>query len=259
MILERSRSAAAHLLWLDEAGSTNDELRERVAAAADEWPHLSVVATASQTAGRGRLGRVWMAPPGKTLAASTLVDVAEVDAESLGWVSLIAGVAVARAVRALVPGSVRVGVKWPNDVLVNEAKVSGILAERLSDGRVIIGTGVNLTLTADELPTATSTSIALAGGDADLDAVLAGYLRELGELIAAFRAAGGDAEASGIRAAVLAECVTIGRAVSVERPGVAPVEGLAVDVDGDGRLVVDAGARLSVAVGDVTHLRHGGR
>ncbi|NQX27057.1 biotin--[acetyl-CoA-carboxylase] ligase [Microbacteriaceae bacterium VKM Ac-2854] len=265
MNLERSRSAAAHLLWLDETGSTNDELRSRAASAPGEWPHLSVVATANQTAGRGRLGRVWVAPPGKTLAASTLVDVRTIDAESLGWVSLIAGVAIARAVRALVPASVSVGVKWPNDVLVDGAKVSGILAERMPDGRVIIGTGVNLLLTAEELPTTTSTSIALLGGDGDFDALLAAYLRELDALLDAFRASGGDAESSGVRAAVLAECLTLGRTVSVERPAVAPVVGLAADLDRDGRLVVEppagsgepAGhARLVVAVGDVTHLRH---
>jgi BirA family biotin operon repressor/biotin-[acetyl-CoA-carboxylase] ligase len=111
--------------------------------------------------------------------------------------------------------------------------------------------------------------------------LLAVYLRELEALLGAFRASGGDAESSGIRSAVLAECSTIGRTVSIERPGVAPVVGLAVDLDGDGRLVVDSsagsgqdssagsaqdssagsaqavsGSRLSVAVGDVTHLRH---
>lgn len=265
MILDRSRSAAAHLLWLDETGSTNDELRSRAASAPGEWPHLSVIATASQTAGRGRLGRVWVAPPGKTLAASTLVDVRTIEAESLGWVSLIAGVAIARAVRSQLPAAVTVGVKWPNDVLVDGAKISGILAERLPDGRVIIGTGVNLSLAADELPTATSTSIALLGGDPDLDAVLATYLTELDALLGALRAGGGDARSSGIRSAVVAECITLGRTVSVERPGVATVVGRAVDLDGDGRLVVEpsvgsgpdaAGPRLSVAVGDVTHLRH---
>lgn len=257
MILERSRSAAAHLLWLDEAGSTNDELRTRTQSDPGQWPHLSVVATGSQTAGRGRLGRAWIAPPGKTLAASTLVDVSGIGAESVGWVSLIAGVAIARSLRDLVPAGVSVGVKWPNDVLIDGAKVSGILAERIADDRVIIGTGVNLTLTEAELPTPTATSLALAGGEPDLDAVLSGYLLQLADLLAAFRASGGNAEASGIRAAVLAECATLDREVSVERPGVEPVSGRAVDIDADGRLVIESGGeRLVVSVGDVTHLRH---
>lgn len=256
-MLHRSRSAASHLLWLDEVGSTNDELRERATIAPDEWPALSVLATASQTAGRGRLGRVWVAPPGKTLAASTLIDVDGIEADAVGWVSLIAGVAIARSVRALVPESVEVAVKWPNDVLLDGRKVSGILAERLADGRVIIGTGINLSLTVEELPTPTSTSLAVVGAEPDPDAVLAGYLVELAELVDAFRAARGDATASGIRSAVLTECGTIGRQVSVERPGIAAVSGVAVDIDDAGRLVVDVdGARSALAVGDVTHLRH---
>jgi BirA family biotin operon repressor/biotin-[acetyl-CoA-carboxylase] ligase len=154
-----------------------------------------------------------------------------------------------------------VTLKWPNDVLIDGYKVSGILSELLpgADG-LVIGAGLNVALDEHDLPTLTSTSLLLVTGRApDPDSVLARYLTELGRLYSRYLAAGGDPEASGLRAEVTALCGTLGEAVRVELPGGADLVGTAVDLDVHGRLVVrdQADNELqAVAAGDVTHLRY---
>jgi len=126
-----SREHASRLVVLPETGSTNDELIARAAQGPGEWPDLSVLVTTNQTGGRGRLGRVWVAPAGKSLAVSVLLRPGRAGAlppESLGWLPLIAGIAMTRAVASLVPAG-RVGMKWPNDVQIDGLKVAGLLAE----------------------------------------------------------------------------------------------------------------------------------
>lgn len=255
MQLPLSHSVSPQVLWLESAGSTNDELRERATADPVSWPHLSVVATDDQRAGRGRLGRVWEAPPGRTLAASTLVDAAGLPTAAAGWLPLLAGAALARSLAPLVDSPVEV--KWPNDVLIGGRKCAGILAERLPDGRVVVGTGVNLALSEDELPVPTATSLAIAGArTTGADAVLAAFLTEFSALLAPLLSLG-DAEAAGTAAVVRAHCSTLGREVRVELPDGSVEEGVAVDLGADGGLVLEqAGVRRSFSAGDVTHLRH---
>lgn len=254
MTLPLASALAARLEFLAECGSTNTEL---IARAADAWPHLSVVATTSQTAGRGRLDRVWVAPPGQTLAVSVLLR-PSFSLEGYGWLPLIAGLAVARAVDGLVEADVTI--KWPNDVLVDGLKVSGLLAELLpSAGGVVIGAGINLTIPAEELPTPNATSLALHGGDTDVDRVLAAYLRELKGLYQQFADHDGEAEASGIRRLVQQRCSTVGQQVRVELPGGRTRFGTATGIDELGRLVYTDRADASVqavAAGDVTHVRY---
>ncbi len=177
--------------------------------------------------------------------------------EALGWFPLLAGVAMSRALAGFT--SREVAVKWPNDVLIDEAKVCGILSELLPgmDG-VIVGAGVNLTLEHDELPTPTSTSLALAGAtDVDPDAVLAAYLTQLSVLYREFVAAGGDPVRSALRDEVVEACHTIGRSVRVELPGGDVLLGTATSIDESGRLIVDSDdGPTAVAAGDVTHLRY---
>ncbi|WP_210480552.1 biotin--[acetyl-CoA-carboxylase] ligase [Naasia sp. SYSU D00948] len=257
MELPRSAALAARLEVLPSTGSTNDELIAR-ATGPDPWPHLSVVATDTQTRGRGRLGRTWTAPAGRSLAVSVLLRPG-LPLGTLGWLPLLTGLAVARTLAAL-GGAARL--KWPNDVLIGERKACGILAELLPDGSgVVVGVGVNLTLDEGELPVPTATSLALEGLDPDPDALLAGVLGELGSLVDRLAAAGGDAIAAGLRDDVVSACDTIGRAVRVELPSGEVVHGAATGIDGTGRLEVlpdgaDAGNALHVAAGDVTHLRY---
>ena len=267
MQLERTRQIAPIVVWLDEIGSTNSELGRRMSTEpVDAWPHLAVLATDNQTAGKGRLGRVWTAPAGACLAASVVVRPGrgrEFDPAGYGWIPLLAGAAMSRALTELLPASRPAQLKWPNDVLIGGAKVCGILTELQPDGSVIIGSGVNLTLTAEQLPTPTSTSLALAGAmPHDSDAVLAAYLSHLNPLLDRLARSGGNASAAGLLADVTQACDTIGQSVRVELPsGESPV-GRAVGLDGEGRLLVDTSVGdvgephvLAVAAGDVTHLR----
>ena len=101
------------------------------------------------TAGRGRLGRTWEAPPGTSILASILL-VPPVEAARLPELSLLAGGAVAEAIRAVT--GIEPSIEFPNDVLIGGRKVAGILAES-SEGRVVLGIGVNVNQTLAELPT----------------------------------------------------------------------------------------------------------
>jgi BirA family biotin operon repressor/biotin-[acetyl-CoA-carboxylase] ligase len=274
MHAEKSRTLVPRLDWLADAGSTNSVL---VAGAcgpdAGAWPDLSVVVTDNQTAGRGRLGRVWSAPAGASLAISLLLrpavpSGAALPVSSLGWIPLIGGVAMARAANAVLNGAATATVKWPNDVHIDGRKVSGVLSELLPGANdangapagVVVGAGVNLFLTAEQLPVPTATSLALAGATGfSADDVLAAYLGAIIPLYRAFVAANGDAVASGVAATVSALCSTLGRPVRVELPAGETVTGLANTLDPDGRLMVtrdDGSGTLVVSAGDVTHLRY---
>jgi len=273
MEFPRSR-AVSDLTVVTESASTNDDLVAR-AADADEF---AVQMTTSQTAGRGRLGRVWVAPPGQTLAASLLLKPRLADGQPLsldrfGWLPLLAGLAMTRAISALLPET-RVALKWPNDVQIEGKKVAGLLAELLPTATgVVIGSGVNLAIPESDLPTPVSTSLGLHGpvlvsdgavvgttltGDDLIDAVLGGYLEEFRRLYSDYLGAGGDAAASGLHTAVTAACSTLGQSVRVELPGGENLLGTATGLDPDGRLLVRPanGAVVAVAAGDVTHLRY---
>lgn len=274
MTLPLSSAHASRLELLEECGSTNAEL---LARAADAWPDFSVVVTTNQTAGRGRLGRVWVAPPGQSLAVSVLLWPG-FPLEHFGWLPLLAGLAMTRAVETVLAfpetvlafpetrqqpsRKVEVGLKWPNDVQVDGLKVSGLLAELLpgADG-VVVGAGLNLSIPEAELPTQNSTSLILNGAQADdlLDRALASYLGELKLGYAALQKHGGDAEASGIRHLVEERCNTIGQRIRVELPDGSSVYGRATGIDSTGRLTFTSDADASVqavAAGDVTHLRY---
>jgi len=273
-----SSSIGARFEYLPEAGSTNDVLVTRATGPdAASWPDLSVIVTDNQTGGRGRLGRVWMAPSGKSLAVSVLLRPrlasGPLPVNRFGWFPLLAGAAMTRAVRAVVEAAAaghahdeetarhEVTLKWPNDVLIDGYKVSGVLSELLPDaGGLCIGTGLNLALDEHDLPTLTSTSLMLVTGSVpDPDSVLAAYLTELSSLVARFLEHGADPDASGLRAEVSELCGTLGSAVRVELPGGNDLVGTAVGLDADGRLIVEDqtnGEPQAVAAGDVTHLRY---
>jgi BirA family biotin operon repressor/biotin-[acetyl-CoA-carboxylase] ligase len=294
MDLPLSRAAVPRLEFLATAGSTNDELRTAATGAdAAAWPHGAVIVTDDQTSGRGRLGRTWSAPTGKTLAISVLLRPelpggAPFPSEGYGWIPLIAGAAMTEAVRRAVEGAasaraddaeeddgtggVEVELKWPNDVLVSGYKVCGILSELLppSTGSatdatgsgspaVVVGAGLNLTLDEHDLPTLTSTSLLLVTGvQPDADRVLADYLGTFLSLVRAFAEHGADAAASGIADRVSSLCGTLGAEVRVELPGGHELLGVAERLDADGRLLVRDrnGEAQAVAAGDVTHLRY---
>jgi BirA family biotin operon repressor/biotin-[acetyl-CoA-carboxylase] ligase len=175
--------------------------------------------------------------------------------ENLTWLPLLAGLAMTRAVRSL---GVAATLKWPNDVLVNERKLSGVLSELVDGSAVIVGAGLNLTQTQDELPIAKATSLALESVGATLPEALTAYLAEFVSLYKEFSAAGGDAEVS-LRDQVREVCGTIGQEVRAIMPGDNEVVGKAIDIDATGRLLINVAGEntlYAVGAGDIVHLRH---
>ncbi len=256
-------------LWRDvrvvtQTGSSNTDL---LADARNGVPEGVVLAAESQTTGRGRMGRRWVSPPGAALMFSVLLRPGAVPPASKGWVPLLAGVAVASALTA--EASVAACLKWPNDVLVDGAKVAGILAEQAGDA-IVVGTGINVSTRRDEMPSAAATSLALAGGTCTDRArlftrVLAElerwYLAWLGAAVPPGSArsgmpAPGDPDACGLRPEYRRLSGTLGRPVRVSLPGGQVLTGTAQDVDEAGRLVILAASGLvAVSAGDVVHLR----
>ncbi|ASW56693.1 biotin--[acetyl-CoA-carboxylase] ligase [Plantactinospora sp. KBS50] len=256
-----------------ETGSTNADV---VAAARAGEPAGLVLAAERQTAGRGRRGRGWESPARAGIATSVLLRPGEAEPDrdwpaappsGYGWLPLLAGVALTEAVRRL--AELDAGLKWPNDLLLAGRKAAGILAEAVPAGEpgeppaVVLGVGLNVTLRATELPEPVAggpppTSLALAGAAAtDRDPLLRALLRGLAGWYDRWRLAGGDVEASGLRAAYLEHCVTLGRPVRVLLPSGAELTGTARTVDREGMLVVTTadGVDRPVAAGDVLHLR----
>jgi BirA family transcriptional regulator, biotin operon repressor / biotin---[acetyl-CoA-carboxylase] ligase len=248
-----------------ETGSSNADLLAAAAAGAAEG---TVLVAETQTAGRGRLGRRWASPPRAGLTFSVLLCPGSVPPALLGWLPLLAGVATAASVRAV--AAVDATLKWPNDVLVGERKLGGILAER-AGAAVVVGIGINVWQgRADLPPGAAATSLVLAagagltgraadtGGAGLRERLLADLLGELGRWYESWRdqASPGDADACGLRQEYLRRCATLGRDVTVTMPGTQPVTGTATGVDGAGRLEVrTTGGLVAVTAGDVAHVR----
>lgn len=239
-------------------GSTNADL---VAGARDGAPEGAVLVAEEQTAGRGRMGRSWLSPPRAALTFSVLLRPADVPAARRGWLPLLAGVAVATAIRQV--SALDATLKWPNDVLLRSGKLAGILAEQSGDA-VVVGIGVNVSTAGHELPAPAApslpaTSLRLEGSPIlDRELLLGRMLDEIERWYLAWRGTdlAGDAEAGGLRAAYVRLCSTIGRDVRAELPGRAATSGLASGIDGDGRLVVrTAAGDVAIGAGDVRHVR----
>lgn len=247
--LVRPGSPWTSVTVLAAAGSTNAELADaaRRGAAAG-----LVLMTDNQTAGRGRLDRSWTTPPGVSVATSVLLRPEGVPAERWPWLSLMTGVGLVHGIRAVT--RIPVGLKWPNDVLVRDRKLCGLLAERVETPQgpaVVLGFGINVSMAADELPVDTATSLLLEGADVSKTTLMAAVLDALGE---AYRWWCEDPPALARHYAD--NCVTLGREVRVELGGGRRVTGTATRIDDAGNLVVrtPAGER-AYAVGDVVHLR----
>jgi BirA family biotin operon repressor/biotin-[acetyl-CoA-carboxylase] ligase len=239
------------LTVLDEVDSTNVALVAAACAGADR----GVLTTEFQSAGRGRLDRVWTAPPRSGLAVSVLLC-PPVPTRRWSWLPLVTGLAVVDALAAAgLPDGVGPGLKWPNDVLVGGSKVAGILAERVDERRVVVGMGLNVSLQAGDLPVPTATSLLIAGARMlDRTTLLAAYLAALS---AHCRRWWAEADDTTVRERYRRVSTTIGRSVEVALPDGSSRTGAAIDVDPAGALVVDTGATglLVVAAGDVRHVR----
>ena len=248
----------------DELASTNAVAADRARAGA---PDGLVVVADHQSAGRGRLDRTWESPAGTAVTFSLLLR-PTAPAHSWPWIPLLTGYAVDKAIKALgAPGALgapareglAAGVKWPNDVLVGERKVAGILVERIDtpDGpAAVVGVGINVGLREDELPVPHATSLEIElGRTVDRTDVLVDVLSAIREAFDAWEA-GGERRNSRLAESYAAACVTIGRTVRVDLPDGSVLEGSATGIDADGRLLVETGGvERAVAAGDVVHVR----
>ena len=238
-----------------ETGSTNADV---AAAARAGEPEGLIVVAEQQAAGRGRRDRQWVSPPRAGLTLSVLLRPAGVPNKHWGWLPLLAGVALRDAVQRV--AEIDAALKWPNDLLVGDAKCAGILAEVIGDA-VVLGIGLNVTTRADELPPSTglpATSLRLAGAPgADRDPLLKALLRGLARWYGGWRETGGDAELCGLLGEYRRGCTTIGRSVRVQLPAGDELVGEVTTVDGDGQLVIRTAdlAVHRVSAGDVRHVR----
>jgi BirA family biotin operon repressor/biotin-[acetyl-CoA-carboxylase] ligase len=227
-------------------GSTNDVALDHARRGAPEG--LVVVADV-QRSGRGRRGRSWLAPPGSSLLVSVLLR-PELPPERLHLG--VAAVALAAADACAAVAGVRPGLKWPNDLVVGDAKLGGVLAE-VEAGAVVVGLGLNVAWDSSSpspspLPAGVVDLAGASGRVVTRDALLAGLLDAL-----AARVVGG--EWAGVASAYRAACATLGRRVRVELDDES-FTGTAADVADDGALLVDVGACLrTVSAGEVVHLR----
>lgn len=233
-------------------GSTNADLAAQARRGAASG---LVLLAEEQTLGRGRLDRAWSSPPQAGLTFSVLLRPSAPRA-TWGWLPLLAGVALATAVVEV--AEVSAYLKWPNDLLLGEArrKAAGILAEVVEDA-VIVGTGLNVSTRGAELPHTGATSLALEGAARlDRPTLLRAILRGFDRRYRAWSESDGDARACGLLGDYVERCDTLGRQVRVALPA-GELRGRAEGIDPNGRLLVrdaEAVAHL-VAAGDVTHVR----
>lgn len=262
--LTRGATVWRDVRLLETSPSTNAVAAE--AARAGDGEGLVVVAD-HQTAGRGRLDRVWTTPPGTALTFSVLLAPDGVPLRRWPWLPLLVGIAVAEGVRRAT--GVEAVLKWPNDVLVEGAapgagpgrKLAGILVERVerpAGAVAVVGVGINVGARAEELPVPTATSLVLERSDGrtpDRTVVLREVLRTLEALYLQWHAEQGD-PARGLHASYVRRCASLGREVHVDLPDGSSFAGIAEAIDGDGALVVAAGAdRRTFHAGDVVHAR----
>ena len=206
-------------------------------------PEGALAVADHQTSGRGRLGRSWEAAPGTALLCSILLKPPqERDVREL---SLVAGIAVADALEAITDLAVQI--KWPNDVMLRRRKVAGCLGE-LRDGAVVLGIGINVNQTSEQLPERAGSLRTLTGREYDREQLLEQLLRDLESRYAGWAEGGLDAIYEGLGPRDFLR----GRRVSVNG-----TSGTVVKIARDGRLEIDTGNHQveTVESGEVTYER----
>jgi BirA family transcriptional regulator, biotin operon repressor / biotin---[acetyl-CoA-carboxylase] ligase len=251
----------AGVRWVGQTGSTNRDLLD---LASDGAPDGVVLVADHQTAGRGRLDRTWVAPPGASLLFSVLVR-PRVDPADAPLLTVAMALAIVEAVAQF---GGRVLVKWPNDVVVDGdpvRKLAGILAESMTDPSgslaVVVGAGINAnwpTPRPAELEPLAATATALnleVGSTVDRVDLLVAVLASLERRIGALESGGTEGRARVVAGARQASA-TVGRRVRADL-GARAIEGTATGLDDRGDLVItdDAGDRHVIVAGDVIHLR----
>jgi BirA family biotin operon repressor/biotin-[acetyl-CoA-carboxylase] ligase len=246
----RAAGIEAQPRYFDVTGSTNTDALALADAGAPEW---TVVAAGHQTEGRGRRGRSWSSSPGKALLFSVVLR-PETPADRIPVLSLLAAERMARACSEV--AGLEVGCKWPNDLVMGDRKLAGVLPEAaLADGRVrhvVMGIGVNVAMEEEDFTGAigaTATSLAREGAQADPGDLL-------GRFLEGFRDAYQPANHARALEDYRRRCITLGRGIKATSTGGQAVEGRASAVDDRGGLVVEtAGGARTLSFGEVEHIR----
>jgi BirA family biotin operon repressor/biotin-[acetyl-CoA-carboxylase] ligase len=242
---------------VDEIGSTNAAL---TVAAGEDAPEGTVLVAEHQVSGRGRLDRSWNSPPRAGLTVSFLLR-PDVPAARKGWLPLLTGVALAESVSEVT--GVLPSLKWPNDLLARDGlKLAGILAEAVASPShptaVVVGVGLNVSTTADELPDTGTSLSRVTGATVDRGPLLLAFLRAVERRYRRWSEVLGDPVSSGLADSYLGWSSTVGSQVAATLPDGSTLEGVAQAVDWDGRLVVATPqGTVELAAGDVRHLRRG--
>ena len=246
--LERALRLAALVAparWDEVTGSTNDTALQMAEAGTPEW---TLVGANHQTEGKGRLGREWIDDPGGALMVSLVLRPA-LEPSDAGILTVLAGLAWAEAASAASGRQVRC--KWPNDLLLDDRKAGGILSESALDldgglRHVVIGSGINL-----EAPPGVAEAAGL-GPRADPTELLGDFLRRFSQGYGT----GGDAAADMVSNRWRQVSASAGRRVRARRLDGQSIEGVAVDIDHGGSLIVETADGLAtVTSGELEHLR----
>ena len=238
MDLFLSSAMTPKLLHFDEISSTNDYLFDQAGADLQSWPDHSVVCASMQTRGRGRNQREWESPSGASLSFSILIRNSTVPAH---WYGILLAMA---ATKSLNEQGVQAGLKWPNDVLVDDKKLAGVLGQA-AENYLVVGLGLNLS----KVEITGSTSLEDFGLKTDFDFQLSGILSNFSQIIERQSSAGLTDLLPELRQLSHA----LGRRVRITLEG-EDIEGLATDIDSEGKLIIDNG-RFAVSAGDIMHLR----
>ena len=216
----------------EETTSTQSDLIKNFAAG-------KVLVAEYQSAGRGRLDRKFEIPARKGLTFSFCVEMNE----ELGWIPLITGLAVARAINKHMNSDL-VEIKWPNDLLINEKKLAGILSEKSPYG-VVVGIGINIFQSQAELPIKNAISLSMLG-NVDRELLLIEILNEIGMAFSDFE---------NQKSLYRQKCGTVGMQVRVTLPDGEIIEDQAIGISNDGALLLKS---REIMVGDIVHLRYSG-
>jgi BirA family transcriptional regulator, biotin operon repressor / biotin---[acetyl-CoA-carboxylase] ligase len=255
----KAEAGGTRLEHYDSIGSTNDEAMAR--ARAGDAGRLWIVAD-EQTKGRGRSGRPWSSPRGNLLASLLLR--APCPPAASPQIGFVAAVALHQALREVtgLPGS-RLALKWPNDVLLDGAKLAGILVEGTTvpnargqgDLAVVLGFGVNLVAHPPDTPYP-ATDCAQAGVPVTRGALFAALSERILDGLSLWREGAGFAD---IRLEWLARAQGLGKPILVRRPE-GDRRGTFRDLDGEGRLLLEDSTGLTVIqAGDVFPIEGGAR